>query len=64
MTKTSLELLEDAYISLLRLPFGGWRLKNQATLSSLRDEIATLTGKDCVDVQDHYEYEAFKLNNK
>jgi len=45
----------DAYVALLRLPYGTFRAENQYLLISLRDTIANAFGVSGEEVQSYYE---------
>jgi hypothetical protein len=50
-----IELIQSAYEELLKLPHGRTRLRVQAALVTLRDELAYLTQRDPEDVQNEFE---------
>src|SRR5262245_25811431 len=52
------QLLEAAYVMLLRLPHDSIRARLQHVLATLRDEISTITGRAEEDVQNMFEEHA------
>ena len=56
-----LEAARKAYLTLLRIPYGAWRVRSQDTLIALRDFIALETGCDSEKVQNEFESKASEL---
>lgn len=52
------QVVDQAYLTLLRMPHGAFRACNQDTYSALRDYLAKELGEDAEDVQDKYEARA------
>lgn len=51
----AIEVMKRAYLTLLKMPHGGVRARNQSTLCALRDAIAKETGEEPQKVQDYFE---------
>lgn len=57
----ALEVLQQAYMLLLQMPYGGVRARQQGTLCALRDAIAAETGHSSQEVQDSFESMSLKV---
>ncbi len=64
MKPTEAMLIEDAYVALLRLPFGSHRRAElQPALAALRDSIAADHKRDPEDVQDSFQATALTMRS-
>lgn len=54
------EILKDAYLKMLQMPFDKLRMDSQVTLCSLRDAIAIATGEDGQVIQERFEEQALR----